>query len=117
MPIAGSNSIDAPGVLLSMTHLQERSLNADKSTVSIGSGLRWADVYNFLQPYGLVVVGGRAGQIGVPGLFLGGGLSFYSAQYGFASDNVVNFEVSRIQHVHVCARLIIVVRACRRLNC
>ena len=31
--------------------------------------------------------------MGVGGLLLGGGLSFLSAQYGLAADNVVNYEV------------------------
>lgn len=33
------------------------------------------------------------GDVGVGGLLLGGGLSFLSAQYGFACDNVVNYEI------------------------
>jgi len=33
------------------------------------------------------------GDVGVAGLLLGGGLSFLSAQYGLACDNVVNYEV------------------------
>jgi FAD/FMN-containing dehydrogenase len=33
------------------------------------------------------------GDVGVGGLLLGGGLSFLSAQFGLASDHVVNYEV------------------------
>jgi hypothetical protein len=43
---------------------------------------------------GLAAVGGCVGEIGVSGLLLGGGLSFYSGRYGFASDNVLEYEVS-----------------------
>ena len=33
------------------------------------------------------------GDVGVAGLTLGGGLSFFSSQHGLACDNVVNYEV------------------------
>jgi FAD/FMN-containing dehydrogenase len=93
MPLRGFNSIDAPGVLLSMSKLITIALNEDKTVASIGPGNRWLNVYEYLEPHGLVVVGGRVGQVGVPGLLLGGGISFYSNQHGFASDNVVKYEV------------------------
>lgn len=92
MPIAGyANTND--GVLIALTKLNARQLSQDKSRVSVGPGNRWEDVYKFLEPEGLVVVGGRVGVVGVPGLILGGGISFFSNQHGFASDNVVSFEV------------------------
>lgn len=37
--------------------------------------------------------GGRVDQVGVGGLLLGGGLSFYAGRDGFACDNVVAYEV------------------------
>lgn len=39
------------------------------------------------------MAGGRAGSVGVAGFLTGGGNSFYTAQQGFACDNVKNFEV------------------------
>ncbi|KAH7374592.1 FAD binding domain-containing protein [Plectosphaerella cucumerina] len=92
MPIVGSNSIGSDGVLLSTTGLSGLALNGDKTVVSVGAGNRWRDVYGFLQPHSLAAVGGRIGGVGVPGLLLGGGISFHSSQYGFASDNVVRYE-------------------------
>ncbi|KAF2023117.1 FAD binding domain-containing protein [Setomelanomma holmii] len=82
MPIGGSNSINAPGVMLSMSNQDMLALSDDKSVVSVGPGHRWADVYEYLEPHCLVVVGSRIG------------LSFNSSQYGFASDNVVKYEVT-----------------------
>ena len=55
--------------------------------------IRWVDVYSFLEPKGLVVSGGRLAPIGVPGLLLGAGISFYGNQYGFSCDNVINYEI------------------------
>jgi len=93
MPIAGSNNIDAPGVLLSTTNLNSLQLNGNKDVISVGAGLKWQLVYDFLAKEGLAAVGGRVGEVGVSGLLLGGGLSFYSGQHGFASDNVLKYEV------------------------
>ncbi|KAF4874997.1 Bifunctional solanapyrone synthase [Colletotrichum siamense] len=92
MPVVGYNSIGSSGVLLSTANLTTLAVSDDKATVSVGAGHRWRDVYSYLQPYGLAVVGGRIGGVGVSGLLLGGGISFYSNQYGFAADNVVRYQ-------------------------
>lgn len=93
MPIPGYNGIGDCGILLSSSNLTTLSLSSDHSTVSVGPGNRWRDVYAYLKPSGLAAVGGRVGHVGVPGLLLGGGISFYSSQHGFASDNVVKYQV------------------------
>ena len=92
MPIPGYSNTDS-GVLIAMSKLNNIELSQDESYVSVGPGLTWGEVYKYLEPHGLIAVGGRVGLVGVPGLILGGGISFYSSQYGFASDNVVAFEV------------------------
>lgn len=57
--------------------------------MSIGLGNRWGQVYEYLNATGTgrMVVGGRLGPVGVPGLLLGGSMSFYSYQYGLSSTN------------------------------
>ncbi|KAH8671557.1 FAD binding domain-containing protein [Xylariales sp. PMI_506] len=62
-------------------------------TVSVGSGAKWGDVFAAVEEYGMSVAGGRVGDVGVSGLLLGGGFSFHSGRYGFACDNVVNYEI------------------------
>jgi FAD/FMN-containing dehydrogenase len=99
MPIPGYNGIDDSGVLLSSSNLTALSLSSD--IVSVGPGNRWRDVYNYLKPFGLAAVGGRVGHVGVPGLLLGGGISFYSSQYGFASDNVKKYQVRYIAYSYL----------------
>ncbi|KAK4442555.1 putative oxidoreductase [Podospora aff. communis PSN243] len=65
----------------------------DKDVVKIGVGARWGAVYRYLEEFGLSVTGGRVSDVGVGGLTLGGGISFFSPRYGWACDSVVNFEV------------------------
>jgi hypothetical protein len=73
--------------------LREVTLSADKQSARVGAGNRWSDVYSRLDPYNVTVVGGRVASVGVGGLLLGGGISYFSGLYGFACDNVLNYEV------------------------
>lgn len=98
MPIPGYNGIDDSGVLFSLSNMTTLSLSSDNSIVSVGPGNRWRDVYAYLKPFGLAAVGGRVGHVGVSGLLLGGGISFFSSEYGFASDNVDKYQVSTGTH-------------------
>ncbi|ODH21309.1 hypothetical protein ACO22_05682 [Paracoccidioides brasiliensis] len=89
---AGSSSIP-DGLTIDMGRLNTVNLSSDKKSAIVGAGNRWFDVYSQLSPEGVTVVGGRVSNIGVGGLTLGGGISLYSAQYGFACDNVNSYEV------------------------
>lgn len=62
-------------------------------TVRVGPGNDWQDIHQALEGTGTTVVGGRIGEVGVGGYVLGGGLSFLSTQYGWAANNIVEFEV------------------------
>lgn len=76
-----------------MSNLTTLELSPDKSTVKLGPGHRWGAVYDFLADHDLAVAGGRLGPVGVPGLLLGGGISFYGNQVGFSADTVISYEV------------------------
>ncbi|TVY16611.1 Bifunctional solanapyrone synthase [Lachnellula arida] len=65
----------------------------DGSTVTVGTGAKWIDVYKSLDEKGLIVMGGRNSPVGVGGLALQGGISFYSPRYGFVCSNVVSYEI------------------------
>ncbi|KAF4926773.1 Bifunctional solanapyrone synthase [Colletotrichum viniferum] len=92
MPIPGAANIDSNGILLATTNLTGLQLADDRKSISVASGHNWADIYNYLSPDGLAVVGNRIGVVGVPGFMLGGGMSFLGNQYGWASGNVVGYE-------------------------
>jgi FAD/FMN-containing dehydrogenase len=76
-----------------MTSLNTISINPSHTIASIGGGAKWLDVYRYLDELGLSVAGGRNGDVGVGGLTLGGGISYFGPRVGWACDNVVNFEV------------------------
>ncbi|TLS27205.1 hypothetical protein PpBr36_04906 [Pyricularia pennisetigena] len=88
----GANNIHG-GVTIDFSAMNTTTYHADRSIASIQPGTRWGSVYTELAKYSVMVLGGRASTVGVSGLILGGGNSFYSSQYGFACDGVANFEV------------------------
>lgn len=89
---AGASNIEG-GVTLDLRKLNQIVVSADKKQTAVGAGNVWYDVYTKLQPMGLTVIGGRVSAIGVGGLTLGGGISFFSNRYGWACDNVNNYQV------------------------
>ncbi|KAE9373188.1 FAD-binding domain-containing protein [Stipitochalara longipes BDJ] len=89
---AGGSSIQ-DGILVNLAKMNEVTLSADRKTTRVGPGNVWSGVYEVLDPLGVSVVGGREAGVGVGGLTLGGGISYFSGRYGWACDNVVNYEV------------------------
>ncbi|GAP93181.2 putative fad binding domain protein [Rosellinia necatrix] len=87
----GANIND--GVLFDLSRFDSVEYDAERGTAVVGTGMRWGDVYRYLDQYNVTVVGGRITQVGVGGLTLGSGLSYLSDLYGLACDNVENFEV------------------------
>ena len=56
-----------------MARFKDIVLDEEEGTVEIGAGLTWTEVYSYLVPKGLNVVGGRVDGVGVGGFTLGGG--------------------------------------------
>ncbi|KAL8906887.1 MAG: hypothetical protein Q9207_001742 [Kuettlingeria erythrocarpa] len=88
----GASSIE-DGITIDLQKLNTILVSADNTVTQVGAGNRWIDVYQYLTPKNLSVVGGRVSDIGVSGLTLGGGISYFSGRYGWACDGVKNYEV------------------------
>jgi FAD/FMN-containing dehydrogenase len=110
---AGGSSIEG-GITIALEKMTKKTLSSDMKIASVGPGNRWADVYPWIEQYGLEVIGGRVccftyfsisfyrrgssnsaqiSSVGVSGLTLGGGISHYANEYGWACDNIDSFEV------------------------
>ncbi|KAF2492610.1 FAD-binding domain-containing protein, partial [Lophium mytilinum] len=92
MTVKGAASIN-DGVLIALTKLNSLSISSDLKVASLTPGRSWLEVYNWIQPYNRVIVGGRYAPVGVSGLLLGGGISYFGGQYGWAANNVINYEL------------------------
>ncbi|KAI7337301.1 hypothetical protein KC315_g2375 [Hortaea werneckii] len=95
---ANASNIEG-GITINMARMNEVELSEDESVAKVGPGNTWYDVYTALEDRNLTVVGGRVADIGVGGLTLGGGVSFFSGLYGWACDNVKNYQVVTAQGV------------------
>ncbi|KAI1373532.1 FAD-binding domain-containing protein [Hypoxylon crocopeplum] len=91
---AFKGSSNSPGgITIDFTRMKEVIPSADRKSVAVGPGNTWFDVYSTLDSFNLTVAGGRTATVGVSGLTLGGGISFFSGQHGWTCDNVISYEV------------------------
>ncbi|KPM39395.1 hypothetical protein AK830_g7156 [Neonectria ditissima] len=81
------------GVLISMRDISGASYDSEKNVAYVKPGGEWNEVISSLEEESVTVVGGRLGIVGVGGFLLQGGISFLSAQYGMAVDNIVGWEM------------------------
>lgn len=52
------------GVTIALSRFDTVALSADSSTVDVGAGLVWDDVYSALEDSGVIVIGGRVPGVG-----------------------------------------------------
>ncbi|KAL9110010.1 MAG: hypothetical protein Q9227_005349 [Pyrenula ochraceoflavens] len=88
----GANNIQG-GITIDLQFLSWIKFNKATDIVDLGPSAHWKDVYAELKKYGRIVAGGRNGKVGVGGLLLGGGKTFFTGSRGFACDDVVAYEV------------------------
>ncbi|KAL9622188.1 MAG: hypothetical protein Q9160_003371 [Pyrenula sp. 1 TL-2023] len=91
-PVPGAASIEG-GILIDLSYFNEVSPSADRASVTIGAGAKWTHVSKVLDKEGLAVLGGRNSAVGVGGLTLGGGLSFFSPRFGLVCSNVIAYQL------------------------
>ncbi|KIJ32518.1 hypothetical protein M422DRAFT_184408 [Sphaerobolus stellatus SS14] len=90
---SGFSSTD--GVMISLAQFKEIDYSPTSSTVTVGAGNIWDDVYAKLAPLGVTVVGSRVPGVGMQKnilTYLGGGYSWITQKYGLSIDNIVSYE-------------------------
>ncbi|KAH8821342.1 hypothetical protein F5884DRAFT_840590 [Xylogone sp. PMI_703] len=81
------------GITIDLSRFKDITISKDRKSVLVGAGCRWQDVYTELDKSGISIVGGRVGFVGVGGLSLGGGISFFSTRKGLACDSIKSYEM------------------------
>ncbi|KAK6822515.1 hypothetical protein PG987_014060 [Apiospora arundinis] len=81
------------GVTIDLGRLKKTTYDPDTKLASVQPGACWNDVYPVVERRGVMVTGGRVGDVGVGGYLTGGGLSFHNCRTGLACDSVVRYEV------------------------
>lgn len=99
------DSNSAGGVTIDLGKLNTVELAPDRGSARVGGGATSGQVFTALSPSNVSFVGGRVGSVGVGGYTTGGGTSPFSNKYGWALDNVYEYEVCSFpsswpQHFH-----------------
>ncbi|KAI8623619.1 putative oxidoreductase [Xylariaceae sp. FL1651] len=89
---AGADSSPG-GVTIDLHGFGTVSVSVDRASVTVGVGATWDTVYGQLDAVGLSVAGGRVANVGVGGLTLGGGISYFGPREGWTCNQVTAFEV------------------------
>ncbi|MCJ1313532.1 hypothetical protein MMC25_007211 [Agyrium rufum] len=89
----GASNINESGIAIDMSLINQIIVSQDERSVTVGVGAKWQDVYRLLEKRDLTVAGARAGGVGVGGFLLGGGVSWYANEIGWACDMVEEFHV------------------------
>ncbi|PHH58663.1 hypothetical protein CDD82_2795 [Ophiocordyceps australis] len=91
--VAPSASNIEGGVTLDLRGLADVQIDETRTSVSVGVGNTWDAVYAKLQVANLSANGGRVAGVGVGGLTLGAGISYFGTRYGWTADAVSNYQV------------------------
>ncbi|KAF7891296.1 uncharacterized protein EAF02_001621 [Botrytis sinoallii] len=91
-PFAGAALIN-DGVTIDLAKLNTISVDKNAGIAHVGAGLKWGQIYEYLETKGMMVSSGRASLVGIGGLVIGGGYSWFAPQKGFVADTVINFEL------------------------
>lgn len=82
------------GIQIDMRLFSHVNLSPDGSSVDVGGGNIWDNVYDALQGTGRYAMGGRVTGVGVGGFLLGGGgYSYLVNQFGLAADSILQFDM------------------------
>jgi hypothetical protein len=103
-PNQGQSSVKG-GILIALSKMSFATYDQNQNVAEVGPGGHWLDVVGALYDQNVTVLGGRLGKcsssatylqrpaaynisgiVGVGGLLMQGGLSFFSTQYGLACD-------------------------------
>lgn len=90
------DSVSIGGVTIDLGLMNATIVSDERTTARVGGGALSRQVFAALDPYGLAYIGGRVGQVGMGGFTIGGGTSVLAAKYGWALDNVLEYEVSQL---------------------
>ena len=92
---AAGYCLNQGGLVIDLTNMTGKRLDADRQVCWAQTGNRWHDIYIYLQATntGFIPIGGGCPTVGIPGFMLGGGLSFVSRSYGLSVDNLVSIDI------------------------
>jgi FAD binding domain len=83
----------ADTVLVKLHRMRDVQIDAEARIARVEGGAVWSDVTPAAAEHGLAALAGSAGDVGVSGFTLGGGISWLSRSHGLGAGSVVAIEV------------------------
>jgi FAD/FMN-containing dehydrogenase len=80
-------------ILLKTSRLRDVEIDPDARRARVEAGVLWEEVALAAAEHGLAALAGSAGDVGVVGYTLGGGLGWLACRYGLAANSVVAVEL------------------------
>ncbi|NIJ54691.1 FAD-binding oxidoreductase [Dyadobacter arcticus] len=77
------------GMVIDLSQMKQISVDVDKRTAIVATGVTAQEILTATAPYGLAPVLGECGSVGA-GLVLGGGLGWLAGKYGATCDNLIS---------------------------
>ena len=91
------------GALISTRSMDRVTIDPAARTARVQAGVRWGQVVEAAEPYGLAPLNGSAPGVGAVSYTLGGGLGILAREFGYAADHVRTVDVvtadGRLRHV------------------
>lgn len=87
------NQVD-DSILIDMINFQDRVLDLESNTITLGAGNRWQDVFKWLYEaqQTLVPVTGAEPDVSPTGWSIGGGHGYLNRLYGYGADQIVSLR-------------------------
>jgi FAD/FMN-containing dehydrogenase len=89
---AGSTSVDGT-LLINMARMTGVEIDDGARVARVAGGTNWHDVVEAAVPHGLTALHGSAGDVGVVGYSLGGGIGWLARKHGLCASSIVSAEV------------------------
>jgi hypothetical protein len=80
------------GIVIDLSQMKGITVDADKRTAIVTTGVTAEEILAATAPYGLAPVLGQCGSVG-SGVALGGGLGWLTGKYGATCDNMISASV------------------------
>ena len=81
------------GLLLNTSRMKGLYVDPDAQTARVEAGVKWGEVLQAAQVFGLAPLLGSSPEVGVVGYSLGGGIGWLLHKYGLATDSVRSLDL------------------------
>src|SRR3954447_11496490 len=89
----GSHGSFEGTILLSLSQIDDVSIDAAARRVRVGAGVKWEAVTPALSELGLAALHGSSPDVGIAGYSLGGGMGWLARKHGLQANSVTAIEI------------------------